>query len=1117
MISMKKRYYLSFLLLIAALINAQSQSSCLSFFIESESAAQGDNVTLDVRVNGADGLASLSYALFWNPDELDLLGVDYGSALPGLNSTNFNLTPAFTDEGKTAVSWLDSQTMQGVTLADSTVVFSLQFEVLANDGTYAGVRFGSTITTAIEFTDGDVNLLNNYSLLGGGVGAGITSPAAFDGACIDFGDCNSGGSIQPAVSGDGLTYDWQLGGISIANTPTLENANAAQYTLEVEDTLGTQLYGILQLRPDDAPYVSGHSVTPVQGCDGTLGSISVTPAGGDGNYTFSWSNGETTATITDLAAGYYTLTLTDGNGCSFTATYQVEASDTANFLTVFSQECLLFPPDSSTVDLTCVVWDGGTPPYIFNWSTGFSETDSLRSILQDAPGNGIYNVTITDAAGCVHLPDPVAVDCIDGEEPGPCEFITASSYECTLFADGTTLANIDAVVWQGGSPPYIFEWSTGFTDTSNTQSSLVDVPGQGVYSVTITDSDTCTYVIDSILLDCSDSPQNALLSAEEVTAQPGGQVCVDISLNTLADFTALQTNISWADSVLSFDRVENGALSFVDGQIDTSGLNDALLSIDWSTDVPEGVIMEGETVLFQLCFDVVGSPGSISGLNFFGNNQFTLLNGGNIDLNTGNGAVFVQGDGSELSLSFGEKSANPGEAVCLPVTARNFNDILSMQFSADWNPDMLAFDSLETAGLPGLSDMLGVNYNTLEDGKLTFAWIAPSLQPVTLPDDAVLFELCFTVIGGSGTVPVSFSNTPTPVEVSNEQFILPVQLTNGAVYLQQGDVWPGDTDVNQIVEPEDLLPIGLAFGAAGPPRPNASISWTAQFAGVWDQRTPVSNVDYKHIDTNGDGFIDEADTLAIVQNMGLETNLLPPGVGDEVRLNGAPLYVKPDSVVLGEPATFDIILGESSLPANDVYGIAFTIVYDSSAVVPSSARAGFAPSWLGTEDSGLLTLYRNRPAQNRIDLAMTRTDGLNQSGQGVIGQLHITIQDVIFLRSEAYELEFRIQDVRIISVSEEELPVTTPATVSMVEEKLTNTQEAPKAVRLNVFPLPARDQLWLRSGSPVVQLAVISVDGRVVLQQGPTEVVDVSALPAGWYTLRVWTKDGLVNRPIIIE
>lgn len=1117
MISMRKRYFLSLLLSLAALINARSQSSCFSFFIGSETATQGDTVDLDVHVNGAEDLMSMSYALFWNPDELDLIGIDYGNELPGLDETNFNLTQAFIDQGQTALSWFNEPTFEGLNLPDSTVIFSLQFEVLANQGTYAGVRFGTTSATVIEFANSEIEPLNNYSLLGGGVGVDIDSPAAFNSACIDFGNCSDGGELQPTISGSELSYTWKQGETTVGDMQNLPTALPGQYTLEVMDTSGATLHGIFQLLPDNAPYVSTHTVTPSSACNGALGSIEINAAGGSESYTYSWSNGETTSNITGLTTGYYTLTLTDSNGCSYTATYEVGTTNTASFLTAFSQACTLFPPDSSTVDLTCVVWDGGTPPYTFDWNTGFSETDSLRSTLQDAPGNGIYNVTITDAAGCVHLPDPVAVDCIDGEEPDPCEFITASSYECTLFADGTSLAHIDAVVWEGGSPPYIFEWSTGFTDTSNTQSTLVDLSGQGVYSVTITDSDTCSYVIDSILVDCSDNPQNALLSAEEVTAQPGGQVCVDISLNTLADFTALQTNISWADSVLSFDRVENGALSFVDGQIDTSGLNDALLSINWSTDVPEGVIMEGETVLFQLCFDVVGSPGSISGLNFFGNNQFTLLNGDNIDLNTGNGAVFVQGDGSQLSLSFGEKSANPGEAVCLPVTARNFNDITSMQFSADWDPEMLTFDSLETGSLPGLSDMFGINYNTLEDGKLTFAWIAPSLQPATLPDDAVLFEFCFTVIGGSGTVPVSFSNTPTAVEVSNEQFVLPVQLTNGAVYLQQGDVWPGDTDVNQIVEPEDLLPIGLAFGAAGPPRPNASISWTAQFAGVWDQRTPISNVDYKHIDTNGDGFIDEADTLAIVQNMDLETNLLPPDASGEVRLNGAPLYVRPDSVVLGEPATFDIILGESSLPANDVYGIAFTIVYDSSAVVPGSARASFAPSWLGTEDSDLLTLYRNRPAQNRIDLAMTRTDGLNQSGQGIIGQLHITIQDVIFLRSEAYELEFRIEDVRIISVSEEELPVTTPATVSMVEEKLTNTQEAPEAVRLDVFPLPARDQLWLRSGSTVVQLAVVAVDGRVVLQQGPTEVVDVSALPAGWYTLRVWTKDGLVNHPIIIE
>ncbi|NBC07042.1 MAG: hypothetical protein GVY26_07600 [Bacteroidetes bacterium] len=1117
---MQKRYHLSFLLILAGFLNLQSQSSCLSFFIESESAVPGDTVSLDVRVNGANDLLSMSYALFWNPDELDFQGIDYGTVLPGFSENNFNLSPTFTDEGRTTMSWFNQSTLIGLDLPDSTVIFSLKFEVLASNGAYAGVRFGETATTIIEFTDSDTELYQNYSLLGGGVGVGIASPAAFEGACINFGTCDLDGSIQPVASGSGLSYNWLLGDLSVGSIPVLDNASAGRYELEVEDNAGTLLHGILQLLPDNAPYISDYSATPVQECSGTPGSISVTPAGGNGFYTFNWSNGENTPEITNLTMGSYTLTLTDGTGCSYTAAYQVETSDTSNFLTAFSQACTLFPPDSSTVDLTCAVWDGGTPPYTFDWNTGYSETDSLRSILQDAPGNGTYTVTITDAAGCTHIPEAVTVDCLDdgGEDPGPCDFITGVSQECTLFSDDSSTVDISIAVWEGGTPPYTFEWSTGFTETSNSLSQLTGVPGQGVYSVTITDNDTCTYVPDPILVNCTGSNNSPLLSAAQNSVSSGAQVCVDISLNTLMDFKALEADISWDPALLEFDRVESALINFVDGQIDSSLLSSGTIGIDWSTDVPEGVSIGGEEVLFRLCYDAIGSAGSISSIEFGSNVQLTDLLDNTIPLDTQNGAVFIQGDVGDVTLSLGEASVNAGESLCLPITVQNFTDISSMQFSLDWDPTLLSFEEIELGDLPGVSASLGVNYNIITEGKMSFLWFDPQSNVVSLPDGAVLFYLCFNAQDDLGTASVVFTNDPTPVEVNDLQNNLPVQLNPGNVYIQQGDVWPGDTDTDQTVSPEDLLNIGLAYGAAGPTRPGATIEWTPQFADVWDQRTPVSQTDYKHIDTNGDGFIDGLDTLAIVQNMGESNNLAPTDQDQILRSTGVPLYIKSsDTLQLGQPAILDIVLGETSLPADNVYGIAFTIAYDSAVVVSNSARATFTNSWLGNVNNDMLTLQRNRPNDNRLDIALTRTDGINQSGSGAIGQLHITIQDVIFMRSEDYLLELSIEDVRIISAEEALLPVTTPITTTVVEETPVGTFEADQNQQLTVFPLPAQHQLWVRSESPVERMHLIAADGRVLLRSQATNQLDISHLPAGWYTLRVWTKQGLVNRLVLIQ
>jgi len=86
--------------------------------------------------------------------------------------------------------------------------------------------------------------------------------------------------------------------------------------------------------------------------------------------------------------------------------------------------------------------------------------------------------------------------------------------------------------------------------------------------------------------------------------------------------------------------------------------------------------------------------------------------------------------------------------------------------------------------------------------------------------------------------------------------------------MPQPFVWSGDGNNDGIVSAEDLLYIGLGYGATGPARADATTDWGAEYAFYWGEQTQVSNVDYKFFDSNGDGTIDEADANAIVANFG---------------------------------------------------------------------------------------------------------------------------------------------------------------------------------------------------------------------------------------------------------
>ena len=121
--------------------------------------------------------------------------------------------------------------------------------------------------------------------------------------------------------------------------------------------------------------------------------------------------------------------------------------------------------------------------------------------------------------------------------------------------------------------------------------------------------------------------------------------------------------------------------------------------------------------------------------------------------------------------------------------------------------------------------------------------------------------------------------------------------------VEQG-VWPGDTDTSQIVNNFDLLNIGLGFGNTGTARTNPSILWNGYLTPDWTKVTPVSNINFKHIDCNGDGIIDMQDTVAISNNWNSSYTYNKSGAGI------IPLYVDTISTVIKRP-TLPIMLGDA--------------------------------------------------------------------------------------------------------------------------------------------------------------------------------------------------------------
>ncbi|HXB13511.1 MAG TPA: T9SS type A sorting domain-containing protein, partial [Bacteroidia bacterium] len=136
---------------------------------------------------------------------------------------------------------------------------------------------------------------------------------------------------------------------------------------------------------------------------GNNGSVTATPAGGTSAYTYSWApGGQTNATVTGLVAGTYTVTVTDGNGCTATVTAAI-TQPTVLTLTGFATDTAICKGNCTNVNATA---GGGSPSYTYAWNTGATTSSVNVCPLVKTT----YTVSLTDANGCTAAPVTVTVD-----------------------------------------------------------------------------------------------------------------------------------------------------------------------------------------------------------------------------------------------------------------------------------------------------------------------------------------------------------------------------------------------------------------------------------------------------------------------------------------------------------------------------------------------------------------------------------------------------------------------------------------------------------------------------------------------------------------------------------
>lgn len=256
-------------------------------------------------------------------------------------------------------------------------------------------------------------------------------------------------------------YLWNTGD----TTAIITGLGPGNYTVSVTDDAGCPLQLSVAVAGPTA-LLPNASATPETGVGRNDGTATAAPVGGTSPYTYQWSNGQTTPTITGLAPGAYTVTVQDANGCTAVQTVIVNAFN-CNLTLTTSATPARCPGEASGTASAAVA--NGTTPITYAWSNGGS-TPTIANLPA-----GVYTVTTTDAAGCqaigtatVSQPDPVQIQ-VDVTPPS-----------CPDSEDGRITISITS----GGTPPYTFSWPGG--DPNRV--------GVGTFTLTVTDANGCLYL-----------------------------------------------------------------------------------------------------------------------------------------------------------------------------------------------------------------------------------------------------------------------------------------------------------------------------------------------------------------------------------------------------------------------------------------------------------------------------------------------------------------------------------------------------------------------------------------------------------------------------------------------
>jgi gliding motility-associated-like protein len=678
-----------------------------------------------VTVTDANACTTTSSATITEPTSITVSNTSANVTCNNQNNGSIDVT-ASGGTGVLAYNWGG-----GIISEDRNNLAPGVYTVTVTDANNCTSTNTATITepTAISVTNSSQNAVCNGQLNGS----------------IDI-TANGGTGILAYNWGSGITSEDRTGLAAGSYTVTVTDANLCTTTNTVVITEPTVLNAT-------------NTVSNASCNSSANGSIDLTASGGTGVLSYNWGGGITSEDRTGLAAGVYTVTVTDANACTTTSSATITEPSALNTNTITLTDATCFA--GGTVEISA---NGGTGSLSFVWSNG-ATTQDLNGVSA-----GSYTVTITDANGCSITNGPNVVNAIGTPTANVTSVINVS---CNGSANGSIDLNIS-----GGSPNYTYTWSNGATTQD-----LNGLSG-GTYAVTVTDNIGCTAVQTGI-------------NITEPTALTVTNTSTNVSCNNGNNGTTLVTVLGgtagysyiWNNGSTSEDLNNISAGSYTLTVSDANGCNSILGPISISQ--PTALSLSNVTTTSANCGAANGTitlttnggvtPYIYSWSNGATSEDLNNLPLGNYSLSVtdANGCEYTQSfsisGGSDISITLSSVDEGCGQPNSGSVDLSPSGGTLPLTYN--WSNGVTTEDLTTISAGSYSVTVSDANGCSISANTSIAAAFQPTLNAAVLPSNArdtlITWGDLTSLTGGSDQTAQGVTYTWTSIGPSNANFTTP--------------------------------------------------------------------------------------------------------------------------------------------------------------------------------------------------------------------------------------------------------------------------------------------------------------------------------------------------------